>query len=198
MNREREQAVQEWVEQTYADNHRILYRYAEVLITHYCRAMHSCIDDLVQETFFDLYRKRHRLYTHKNIVGWLIVALRYNFCNRYRKIKRRNEVLVEPNRAEQFSNGENLVEEAIFRNDAEIMEIIRTAINDDEKYQAFIDFHMNHVSIQELAERYGKSYDAMKMQLSRSRKLCKIMLENSGKLSVLFFFMRVTFFDFMT
>lgn len=198
MKHEREHDIQEWFNQVYADNHKILYRYAEVLIAYYCSAMYSSIDDLVQETFFILYKKRERLHNHENITGWLIVALRYNFNNRWRKLKRRNEILMEPATAEQFSRERNPVEDAIFRNDSEILSIIRAAINDDDKYQAFIDFHINHIPIETLANRYGKTNDAMKMQLYRSRKLCKIILEESGKISMLFFLLRVTFFDFMT
>lgn len=198
VKRDREHVMDDWIEQTYSDNHKILYRYAEVLVSYHCRAMYSCIDDLVQETFFILYKKRHKLYSHENITGWLIVALRYNFNNRWRKMKRRNEILMEPNMAEQFSGDKKPVEDAIFRNDDEALSIIRVAIKDEDKYQAFIDFHVKHVPIQDLADKYGKSYDAMKMQLYRSRKFCKILLEESGKFTVFFLLLRVTFFDFMT
>ena len=198
MSHEREQTVQQWIEAVYRDNHKILYRYAEVLVARYCRAMASSIDDLVQETFFILYKKRLKLYDHENITGWLIVALRYNFNNRWRKIKRRSEILMEPEKTELFGTGHNPVERAVFSGNAEVLEIIRAAINDDDKYQAFIDFHLNHVPIQQLAEKYGKSYDSMKVQLFRCRKLCKALMEENSGISSLFIFFCVTFFDLMT
>lgn len=198
MNPHDEQMLTQWVQDVYLDTHRIVYRYGKLLIGRRCPEMAADLEDLVQETYCILHRKRHKLYTHTNVTGWLIVALRYNFENKRRKKKRNNEILVEPSKSDQYAGAGNPVEDAIFHGDSEALAVLRAAINDEEKFKAFLDFHINHVPIQTLADRYGKSYDAMKMQLCRTRKLCQIILEEKSEILLIIFLIRVTFFDFMT
>jgi len=193
-----EQMLKQWVQEVYLDTYKIVYRYGKLLISHRCPAMRADLEDLVQETYCILHRKRHKLYTHTNITGWLIVALRYNFENKRRKRKRNKEILVEPSKSEQYAGAGNPVEDAIFHGDSEALAVMRAAVNDDEKFTAFIDFHINHVPIQTLADRYGKNYNAMKMQLCRTRKLCQIILGEKSDILLIFFLLRVTFSDFWT
>lgn len=121
------------------------------------------------------------LYKHGNITGWLMVALRFNFKNRQRKwrIWKRRSAEVDGS-ADIFSVQPNPVEDALFNEDKGVLDIIRDAIGDEGKFNAFIDYHIHKVPIKTLAEARGISEDAMKMQLHRCRRICRTALEANG------------------
>lgn len=70
--REKEDAdIIEWYQSVYQNTYEVVYRYGKGLISRHCRDLRPDLEDLVQETYEDMYRKRQLLRDHANITGWL-------------------------------------------------------------------------------------------------------------------------------
>ena len=191
--------INEWYQSVYKESYHVVYRSGKALIYRYCRDLLPDLEDLVQETFEDLYRKKRLLRNHANIIGWLIVALRFNFKNRLRKWRRWKMQSAEvDSSADLFSAQTDSIENASVYEEVEALNIIREVIGNEGKYRAFLDYHIHKVPIRVLAEQRGITENAMKMQLYRCRKLCAIALREHGKLTILLVFVCVTLSSFVT
>lgn len=200
MKRPTDQELSDWVAQVYRETHPMLLRFAKVLIKRKCPQMAPELEDLVNDTYFVLLRKCREIFFHENVAGWLVVALKFNFSNRRKKIYRRlkRERLVDLEAQSNIADAHSFFDEVLQTGGPEMLQLLKTIIQDENKYRAFVDFHLNHVSIRDLAERYGKSENAMKVQLHRTRIICRSFIENNNIILMIIFMLRVTFKELWT
>lgn len=190
------QIVDPWFQKVYDDNYPIVYRYAKILIRCHHGILAADLHDLVQETFFILYRKRKKLYTHVNITGWLIITFRYHYANRRRKWIRHNRNRVYMQNLENAPDPKS-VEESAFTIDPSMFALLKDIVG-EEKFRAITDFHVHKIPIREIAKTYGKSETAMRVQLYRSRKAIRNYLNAHKEIILLIFIVCVTISNLTT
>jgi len=191
---------EEWFTRVYLENYKLLYRFGEILIRRFCKPMLPDLEELVEETYEVLLRKCSEVYSHENISAWLIVTLKYNFSNRRRKIYRRlrSERLVDIATQQNIPDDIDFVEDILRLKDSDVEDLLKQIIRDEDKYRAFVDFQLHHVPIRELAARYGKKEGTMRVQLYRTRLLCKAYFEQNNIIFCILLAIYVTFSNLKT
>lgn len=191
-----EQHVDPWFEKVYNENYAVVYRYAKLLVRVHDGILAEETNDLVQETFFILYNKREKLYTHVNITGWLIVALRYHYANRRRKWVRHNRNRVHMQNLENAPDPRS-VEEHAFPTDPKILELFRSILG-DKKYNDLANHYLHKIPIRELALAQGKNPNALRVQMYRSRIALRKYMSEHKDILLLIFIIHVIFSDLTT
>ena len=137
------------------------------MIARFCYALDPDLEDMMNEAYIVMYKKREKLVTHPNITGWLIVALKYIILKRMRKWARNRDALRrlknEVERQHQIRKSD-----LDFDNLEEVEILIATLGR--ENFELLHAYHVEGVPIDELARRCGKSVGATYMKLSRLRR----------------------------
>lgn len=129
------------------------------------------VQDILQETFLEAYRKIDVLYKHENPQGWLVNAVRYKSLPYRQKLSER--LRQEFGEELDLSNLSELsgVDEYPFL----IIEFMETALKKDES-ELVRKRVLEEQPYKELAKEYGISEGACKMRVKRSlEKLRKVL-----------------------
>lgn len=163
----------EWYCKVYIETFPTVERAGRRLLAHFCYALIPELDDLIQDVYLVMYKKREKLVDHENITGWLIVALKYVILKRMRAWARRRDAV------EKLKFQVEAVSRDLNFDDQEEMNILRAALG-EENYELLKAYHVDGVPVEELAARVGKSVGAVHTRLSRLRKRCNDILSGSG------------------
>lgn len=136
----------------------------------------EAVQDILQETFFEAYKKLDVLYGHENPQGWLVEAVRYKSLPYRKKL---NERLRQEIRELDLSNLPELsgVDEYPFL----LFDVMKEALKKDE-YELVMKRVLGGYSFGELAKEYEISEGACKMKVKRSLEKLRGVL--GGTLSV--------------
>ena len=121
------------------------------------------VEDVVQETFLEAYRKAELLAEHPNQLGWLYVTAR----NKMMKMGgKRKDVCF-------FDGGEVVckkleTEEEKYR-EVELVVSIKSAVSEKE-YEMLRDYYLNGYCSKEVADKYGVDHGVIRMKMSRLKK----------------------------
>lgn len=124
------------------------------------------VEDVVQETYYEAYRKAEILMEHPNPMGWL-----YNTAkNKRLKLwdKKKDLCLSD----EEHSDNEVVDENEHGYEEIELAETIKASISEKE-YNMLCDYYLNGYSSVEVAEKYGVDKGGIRMRMSRLRKKLK-------------------------
>jgi len=124
------------------------------------------VEDVVQETFYEAYRKMDILMEHPNQIGWLYETAK----NKKMKLgKKKDEFyLLEGeygNLKEEKAEGEEYGE-------VELAETIKASVSEKE-YEMLRDYYLNGYSSVEVADKYGIDRGVIRMRMSRLKRKLK-------------------------
>lgn len=124
------------------------------------------VEDVVQETFYEAYRKADILMEHPNQMGWL-----YNTAkNKRMKLweKRKDFYLMDE------EHGDNDVTDGNEQGygEIELAETIKASVSEKE-YDMLRDYYLNGYSSVEVAEKYGLDKGGIRMRMSRLKRKLK-------------------------
>lgn len=125
----------------------------------------SFSEDVVQETFIELYRNIDKLMEHPRPKAWLYIAVK----NKMMKMGKKNGVLYP-------LKDESLVvktEEKSYK-EIELAETIKNVVGERD-YRMFCDYVLNGYSSVEVAEKYDVDKGGIRMRISRLKR--KLALE---------------------
>lgn len=122
------------------------------------------VEDVVQETFLEAYRKAEVLMEHPNQLGWLYITAR----NKMLKLNSRKKDLCF------FEDGEAIYLENLRKEDEqygeiELEEAIKATIGEEE-YQMLRDYCLGGYSSEEMAKKYGLESGNLRMRVSRLKQ----------------------------
>lgn len=123
--------------------------------------------DVVQETFYEAYRKIDILMEHPNQMGWLYSTAK----NKKMKLgKKRGDIYRLHEDYEENLETENNGEEDF--GEVELAETIKKSVSEEE-YQMLRDYYLNGYTSVEVADKYGIDRGAIRMRMSRLKKRLK-------------------------
>ena len=133
-------------------------------------------DDLIQDTYMELFKKYPKLRDHENIPGWLVETLKRKTKDRAKKLYRelkRVAVQIDSNEifAATHSDFKDMPEDTYVQQ--ETSDALRSAISTDIGEDAFrlLEAHYVHkIPLGSLAADNGLSTDALKMRFYRWKK----------------------------
>lgn len=119
------------------------------------------VEDVVQETYLEAYKKTEILMGHQNQMGWLYVAAKKKMMKMGGK--RKDFCL--------FDGDEIVYLEELEAGDAkyreiELEEAIKSAVSEEE-YEMLCDYYLNGYSSGEVADKYGVDRRSIRMKVSR-------------------------------
>lgn len=184
-----------WLKALYEEHYQLLYSVGR-LFTGADEAPDSQVEDMIQETFLILWRKRGALFTHPNIGGWLVETLRRGLLHRYTKKRRAGAPRSQSLDAvdmDLVTGGEKvfpLPEDALEIKDR--LETLKTLLGERDAALFYRYFALN-LTARELAREMNVSEDCLRMRVTRLRK--KVLLNRELFLGIMALF-AVRFFDF--
>lgn len=123
--------------------------------------------DVVQETFYEAYRKIELLMEHPNQMGWLYSTAK----NKKMKLgKRRGGIYQLNEECEDNLEAENSGE--VEFGEIELAETIKASVSERE-YEMLRDYYLNGYNSVEVADKYGIDRGTIRMRISRLKKKLK-------------------------
>lgn len=128
------------------------------------------VEDVVQETFLEAYKKAELLMEHPNRLGWLYLTAR----NKMMKMRGRKKDFCF------FESGEVVYIDSLCKEDEgygeiELEEAIKTAASEEE-YEMLREYHVYGYNSEEMADKYGMEHGNFRMKMTRlKKKLRKIL-----------------------
>lgn len=134
------------------------------------------LDDLIQDTYMELYNKYGKLHDHDNIPGWLVETLKRKTKDRAKRLyKEINRIAVQIDSSEAFtstySDYKDIPEDSYIQQEKSAA--LRNAISKDigEEAYSLLEAHYVHkIPLGTLAKDKGLSTDALKMRFYRWKK----------------------------
>lgn len=128
------------------------------------------VEDAVQETFLEAYKKAEILAEHPNPLGWLYLTAK----NKLMSLSSKNKDLCFFEDGEEAYLNRAKVDDTQY-GEVELKESIKTVISEKD-YQMLCDYYLNGYNSGELAGKYGVGRGNLRMQVSRlKKKLRKIL-----------------------
>lgn len=124
------------------------------------------VEDVVQETFYEAYRKAEILMEHPNQIGWLYNTAKHKRLRLWEKKK--NLCLMDLENADCEVVGE--IEHGY--EEIEMAETIKASVSEKE-YDMICDYYLNGYSSVEVAEKYGVDKGGIRMRMCRLRRKLK-------------------------
>lgn len=121
------------------------------------------VEDVVQETFLEAYRKADFLMNHPNRMGWLYTTARNKMMKM--AIKRKETCSLE---REEDHTEEIEFKETVY-NEIELAETLRTSVSKRE-YEMVCDYYLKGYTYEEIADKYGIDVGSIRMRMSRVKK----------------------------
>ena len=169
------EARRKWFEHVLNETKRTVVQAGKYSLKKY-PLLQTSLDDLIQDTYLELYKNYEKLLKHENITGWLVETV-------YRKAKDRAKRLYkEANRtADQVDPNEvlermhlNLIDtpEQVYIRHENAYELRKTLSQDigEEGYQLLESYYVEGVPLDTLAHQVGISPSALKMRFHRWKK----------------------------
>lgn len=122
------------------------------------------VEDVVQETFLEAYKKAELLMDHPNQLGWLYVTAKHKMMKL--GAKRKELCFFEDGEVVYLENPSMESEQYA---EIELAETIKTAASETE-YQMLRDYYVNGYSSEEVADRYGVDRNGFRMRMTRLKK----------------------------
>ena len=150
----------QWFSQIFSQCYEDLVNYARTIVYY-----KDCAEDVVQEAFIIGIQKKVALKESSNPVGWLYLTVQNVARNKNRKLLRLNKLIEEIARGDHkdFGKAEFSFEPYIL-----FRESYKGLLKKDD-WNLLIDFYGNGYAYKEMAEKYGKSISACKMQVMRAK-----------------------------
>lgn len=155
-----------WFERAFEDTKKIVLQAGRRAVRRY-PMLREDLDDLIQDTYLELYRKSDQLRAHPNLAGWLVETLNRKAKNRARK------------RMRELSRRISMDSPSIsFEPDDDLRGAIANELGADAL--SLLEAHyIGGVPIEALANARGTTAAAIKMRFHRWKKrLQKIIPEN--------------------
>lgn len=128
------------------------------------------VEDVVQETFLEAYKKAEVLAEHPNPLGWLYLTARNKMLSLSGS---RKDLCFFEDGEEAYLNRAKM-DDAKY-GEVELEESIKAVISEKD-YQMLCDYYLNGYNSGELAGKYGVERGSLRMQVSRlKKKLRKIL-----------------------
>ena len=160
-----------WFEGVYADTHRQM-SLALLRILRLYPILRDVGNEILEDTYVELFRNSEKLREHPNIRAWLTKTLKYKACDRLREKQREYRRFVPwVEETERVLYVETSPEGDYLR--SESLERLRRAIASrvGARSLAILEArYVEKVPVKELAARLGMSPAALKMQIFRWKK----------------------------
>lgn len=128
------------------------------------------VEDVVQETFLEAYKKAEVLAEHPNPLGWLYLTARNKMLSLSGS---RKDLCFFEDGEEAYLNRAKM-DDAKY-GEVELEESIKAVVSEKD-YQMLCDYYLNGYNSGELAGKYGVERGSLRMQVSRlKKKLRKIL-----------------------
>lgn len=134
------------------------------------------MDDLIQDTYMELYKKYGRLHDHENVPGWLVETVKRKTKDRAKRLYReinKTAVQIDSNEAfsSTFSDHTDIPEDSYIQREKskELRSAIEMDIGEDA-YRLLEAHYVHKVPLSILAEDNGLTTDALKMRFHRWKK----------------------------
>ncbi len=124
------------------------------------------VEDVVQETFYEAYRKMDILLEHPNQIGWLYETAKYK---RMKLGKQRSDIQESEVEYDELKGDKTGDEEY---GEFELAETIKTSVSEKE-YEMLRDYYLNGYSSVEVADKYGVDRGVIRMRMSRLKRKLK-------------------------
>lgn len=149
------------------------------------------VEDVVQETFYEAYRKIDMLMEHPNVMGWLYTTAKHKRMKLGAK-KKEFCLLTEehaPCNVKEIDESDYGV--------LELEETIKASVNEVE-YEMLRDYYINGYTYTEVAEKYGLDKGVVRMRMSRLKKKLRDLIMASWLIFVAVFTATFLLFNMMT
>lgn len=124
------------------------------------------VEDVVQETFYEAYRKMDALMEHPNQIGWLYETAKYK---KMRLGKTKSQIQTSEVEYNELDSGETEDEDY---GEFELAETIKKTVSEKE-YEMLRDYYVNGYSSVEIADKYGVNRGTIRMKMSRMKNKLK-------------------------
>lgn len=119
------------------------------------------VEDVVQETFMEAYKKADLLVNHPNPMAWLYLTARNKMMKMTAKKKEICTLDIgRVNLLEDFKAGE------VEYGEIELAAVIRDSVSETD-YKMLCDYYVNGYSSTEIADKYGLEKSGVRMKISR-------------------------------
>lgn len=149
---------------------KIYHQYYRQILIFVCRLIRddiAAVEDVVQETFFEVYKKREELISHPNIEGWLYVTAR----NKVKKWFRNQSKYCLSSEVMEVLEKVEEQEEKIF-SEVDFYVTAEQTLNKDDQI-LLKSYYGDGFNIAESAKKLGISANACRVRLGRMRKKLK-------------------------
>ena len=126
------------------------------------------VEDVVQETYYEAYRKIEILMEHPNQMGWLYTTAKNKKMKlgKMRSEQSLAEVEFDDIKTDTIEAKENAYDEI------ELTETFKASISEEE-YEMLRDYYLNGYSSVEVADKYGVDRGVIRMRMTRLKKKLK-------------------------
>lgn len=121
------------------------------------------VEDVVQETFLEAYRKADFLMDHPNRMGWLYTTARNKMMKMGNKRKETYRLNEDTDYFENTDFGKAELDEI------ELVETLKASASARE-YEMICDYYLNEYTSAEMEDKYGIDSGNIRVQISRLKK----------------------------
>ena len=166
------------LEEIYEQYYPRLHRYCQCYVG-YNRSYDPLIQDCIQEVFFKLSNEIEILQNHPSIEGWLMTTCKHRLMTSLDKDRRRNKYTafsIDDSYTDIPDPSPSFIDEWVDQQEAkESLARLFAALNEREQ-QIVQDYFIDHVSIQDIAEKGGTTASAVKSVIARIRQKLRNLL----------------------
>lgn len=164
-----------WFEHVFNETKRAVVQAGKHSLRKY-PLLQASLDDLIQDTYLELYKNYEKLLNHENITGWLVETMYRKARDRARRLyreMRRTAVPPEPDQVlERMCTNETDAPEQVYIRNENAQELHETLSQDigEEGYRLLKSFYVDDVPLNTLANEAGTTPAALKMRFYRWKR----------------------------